>query len=96
MKKVFKNQDKYKQDFSLLKKASVVFQDQMRIKKVLTEGGPTLTTFQWGGYIVVGADPIRVFVGISAGVRVRFFVSVHYLLNQLMDFDQTCIYTLLG
>ena len=27
----------------------MVFQDQMRIKKVLTEGGPTLTTFQWGG-----------------------------------------------
>ena len=26
----------------------------------------------------------------------NFFVSVHYLLNQLMDFNQTCIYTLLG
>ena len=25
-----------------------------------------------------------------------FFVSVHYLLNQLMDYNQTCIYTLLG
>ena len=24
------------------------------------------------------------------------FVSVHYLLNQLMDFDQTCIVTLMG
>ena len=24
------------------------------------------------------------------------FISVHYLLNQLMDFDQTCIDTLLG
>ena len=29
-----------------------------------------------GGYIVFGADPIGV------GVPVRFFVSVHYLLNQ--------------
>ena len=35
-----------------------------------------------------GADPV--------GVGVRFFVSVHYLLNQFIDFDQTCIYTLLG
>ena len=24
------------------------------------------------------------------------FISVHYLLNRLMDFDQTCIDTLLG
>ena len=24
------------------------------------------------------------------------FISVHYLLNQFMDFDQTCIDTLLG
>ena len=39
---------------------------------------------------VFGADPI----GVSIGVR--FFVSMHYLLNQLMDFDQTCIDTLLG
>ena len=37
------------------------------------------------GYIVFGADPV--------GVR---FISVHYLLNQLMDFGQTCIDTLLG
>ena len=37
-----------------------------------------------GGYINFGADPVR--------VGVHFFVSVHYLLNQLMDFDQTCIY----
>ena len=40
-----------------------------------------------GGF---GADPVGV------GVGVRFFVSVHYLLNQLMDFAQTCIETLLG
>ena len=40
-----------------------------------------------GGYIVFGEDP--------AGVSVYFFVSVHYLLNQLMDFNQTCLYTLL-
>ena len=26
----------------------------------------------------------------------NFFISVHYLLNQSMDFDQTCIDTLLG
>ena len=42
----------------------------------------------WGGYIVFGADPI--------GVSVHFFISVYYLLNQLMDFAQACIYTLLG
>ena len=24
------------------------------------------------------------------------FVSVHYILNQIMDFDQTCMDTLLG
>ena len=40
-----------------------------------------------GGYIVFGADP----VGVSVGVSIQFFVSVHYLLNQLMDFDHTCI-----
>ena len=45
-----------------------------------------------GGYIVFGADP----VGVSVGVSIDFFVSVHYFLYQLMDFDQTCIYTLLG
>ena len=31
-----------------------------------------------GGYIVLGADPDGV-----------YFFSVHYPLNQLMDFDQT-------
>ena len=36
-------------------------------------------------YIVFGADP----------VGVRFFFSVHYLLNQSIDFDQTCKDTLL-
>ena len=41
-----------------------------------------------GGYIVFGADPV--------GVGVCFFIFVHYLLNQLMDFEQTCIDTLLG
>ena len=46
-----------------------------------------------GGYIVLGADPIGIPVGV--GVYVGFFVSVHYLLNQLMDFAQTCIDTLL-
>ena len=38
------------------------------------------------GRIVFGADPI----GISVHCQ-----SVHYFLNQLMDFDQTCIVTLL-
>ena len=37
---------------------------------------------------VFGVNPV--------GVAIDFFVSMHYLLNQLMDFDQTCIYTLLG
>ena len=37
-----------------------------------------------------GADPVG---GVGIGVR---FVSVHYLLNQLMNFYQTCIDTLLG
>ena len=45
-----------------------------------------------GGYVVFGATP----VGVGFGVGIRFFVSVHYLLNQWMDFDQTCIDTLLG
>ena len=45
-----------------------------------------------GEYIVFGADPI----GVSVGVCIRFFVFLHYLLNQLMDFDQTCIDTLFG
>ena len=40
-----------------------------------------------GGYIVFGADLVR--------IGVRFFVSMHYLLNQSMDFDQTCIDILL-
>ena len=39
-----------------------------------------------GGIYFFGADP----------VGVRFFVSVHYLPDQLMDFNQTCIDTLLG
>ena len=43
-----------------------------------------------GGYIVFGADPVCI------GVDFRFLVSVHYLLNQSMDFDQTCTDTLLG
>ena len=37
-----------------------------------------------------GVDP----VGLNVGIVVCFF-SVHYLLNQLMDFDLTCIDTLL-
>ena len=39
-----------------------------------------------GRYMVFGAYP----------VDVRFFVSLHYLLNQLVDFDQTCIDKFLG
>ena len=42
-----------------------------------------------GGYIVFGADPVG--VGVGAG-----FPPVHYLLNQMMDFDQTCIATFLA
>ena len=45
-----------------------------------------------GGYIVFGADP----VGVRVGVCEHCFVCVHYPLNQLMDFNQTCIDTLLG
>ena len=48
----------------------------------------------WEGYIVFSADPIGVCVSMVDGVR--FFVSVHYLLYQFMDLDQTCIDTLLG
>ena len=40
--------------------------------------------------VVIGADPVGV------GVEVRFFISMHYLLNQLMYFDQNCIDTLFG
>ena len=43
-----------------------------------------------GGYIVFSADP----VGVGVGIVVHFFVSVRYLLNQILDFDQTCIYTM--
>ena len=32
----------------------------------------------------------------SATVFASAFISVHYLLNQLMEFDQTCIDTWLG
>ena len=32
----------------------------------------------------------------SALASASAFISVHYLLNQLMDFDQTCIDTLFG
>ena len=45
-----------------------------------------------GGYIVFGADP----VGVGVSIAVYFFVSVRYLLNQILDFDKTCIYTMLG
>ena len=44
-----------------------------------------------GGIYCFGADP----VGVSVGVSVHFFVSVHKIM-QLLDFDQTCIHTLLG
>ena len=37
-------------------------------------------------YIVFGADP----------VGVRLFFHLHYLLNRLIDFDQTCKDTVLG
>ena len=39
-------------------------------------------------YVVFGADRV--------GVGVRFFVSSIYLLNQVIDINQTCIDTLLG
>ena len=46
------------------------------------------------GIYCFSVDPVG--FGVSVGVGVHFFVSVHYLLNQLMYFDQDCIYTLLG
>ena len=58
-----------------------------------------------GEHIVFGVDPVgicgrvRVGVGIreaSFPLNVQNRVSVHYLLNQLMDFNQTCTDTLLG
>ena len=39
-------------------------------------------------YIVFGADPV--------GPSVSAFFHLHYLLNQLIDFDQTCKDTVLG
>ena len=50
--------------------------------------GTVLCPPQSGGgrHIVFGADP----------VGVHLFISLHYLLNQSMDFDQTCTDTLLG
>ena len=47
---------------------------------------PNLHSYIVGRYIVFGAI-------LSASA---FFVSVHYLLNQLIDSDQTCVDTLLG
>ena len=40
-----------------------------------------------GGHNIFGADPVG---------RLCSFIAVHYFLNQLMDFDQTCIDTLMG
>ena len=40
-----------------------------------------------GGHIVFGADPVNI------GVRVASFPCI---INNTMDFDQTCIYTMLG
>ena len=61
-------------------------------RKATKTNKQTKPTRRVGEYnnVVFGKDPVGV------GVNVRFFVSVHYLLNQLMDFDQTCIETLLG
>ena len=42
------------------------------------------------GIYYFGVDPV------SVGLGVCLFISVHYLPNQLMDFDQTRIDTLLG
>ena len=41
-----------------------------------------------GVYIGFCADPVT--------VGIHFFISMHYHLNQSMDFNQTCIVTLLG
>ena len=57
-----------------------------------------------GEHIVFGADPVGNCgrVGVRVGIREASFprnvqnrVSVHYLLNQLIDFNQTCTDTLL-
>ena len=44
------------------------------------------TPIQGGVHICIGADPWRL----------CSFVFVHYFLTQGMDFDQSCIHTLLG
>ena len=49
---------------------------------------PPPPTRRVGRYIVFGADPVS--------IGVRCFVSVHYLLDKLMDCDHTCIDTLFG
>ena len=44
-------------------------------------------------YLVFGVDHVHVSGG---SIHTGSFFSVPYLLNQWMDFDQTCIDTLLG
>ena len=44
---------------------------------------------RWGDILFLVRIP-------SALASASLFVSVHYLLNQMMDFDQNCINTLLG
>ena len=46
-----------------------------------------------GGYIILVWIPLAL---VSAFASASAFISAHYLLNQLVDFDQTCIDTLLG
>ena len=46
-----------------------------------------------GGYIILVRIPSAL---VSALASASAFISAHYLLNQSVDFDQTCIDTLLG
>ena len=46
----------------------------------------------WGDTLFFGAYP----VGAGVGISVHFFIYLRYLLNQILDFDQICIYTMLG
>ena len=71
--------------------SAVIYHRLLNVVPYLCQPNP-----EGGGYIVFDVDPGGVSIGVGVGVGIHFFVSVHYLLNQLMNFDQTRIYTLLG
>ena len=62
---------------------------QLGIKSAYIATGNYVPSTEVGGHIAFGVDP----VGVG---HLRSFLSAFYLLNQWVDFDQTCTDTLLG